>query len=303
MAEAKRRRGDEPPPDVIDLAERRRAARAAREFAAADALRDQIEAAGWRVVDGAGDSRLEILAEVAEVFRSVAAVPSVADQPDGCERTLCLAVHGWPEDARRLLGACGAAGTEVVAVDVAGRGLVPADILPAEGWSGARVMMIRIDAPIGHADAWNVAARQARGRVLCFVEPSLEFGAEVLATMAQALDDAGTGLAGPLGLSTDDMRDFHTDAGEKVDALEYLLVMRRADLGRMGEFDPHFAFYRNLDIDFSYQVRAAGLGVRRVDGGPITRHPHRLWESTSEAERERLSRRNFNRFLDRWRRS
>jgi len=31
------------------------------------------------------------------------------------------------------------------------------------------------------------------------------------------------------------------------------------------------------------------------------KHEHRLWEATEPAERDRLSRRNLYRFLDRWR--
>jgi hypothetical protein len=33
---------------------------------------------------------------------------------------------------------------------------------------------------------------------------------------------------------------------------------------------------------------------------PIERSEHRLWEATEPPERERLSRRNLYRFLDRW---
>ena len=41
----------EAPPEVVELAERRQAARAARDFAEADRLRDEIEAAGWEARD------------------------------------------------------------------------------------------------------------------------------------------------------------------------------------------------------------------------------------------------------------
>jgi cysteinyl-tRNA synthetase len=44
---------DEAPPELVDLAERREAARAARDFAEADRLRAQIAAAGWDVRDAA----------------------------------------------------------------------------------------------------------------------------------------------------------------------------------------------------------------------------------------------------------
>ncbi len=42
---------EEAPPEVVELAERRQAARAARDFAEADRLRDEIEAAGWEARD------------------------------------------------------------------------------------------------------------------------------------------------------------------------------------------------------------------------------------------------------------
>ncbi|MDP9325269.1 MAG: hypothetical protein M3O87_01865 [Candidatus Dormibacteraeota bacterium] len=291
--------GAEPPTSILELAEQRQAARATRDFALADKLRDEIAAAGWKVVDSPDGFKLESLAEATETYPTVAAVPSLAGQPDRCRHSLCVAVHGWPEDVRRLLGACLGPATEVVAVDAAGAGLEPSEIVP-EGGAGAGVTVVRVEEGIGHADAWNVAARRARGRTLVFVEPSLEFGAEAIEVLATALDDGQVGLVGPFGLRTDNMRDFEAAGGPDVDALEYLLGMRRADVEQVGEMDRRFRFYRNLDIDFSYQVRAAGLAVRRVDCGDITRHAHRVWESTPEEQRERLSRKNFNRFLDRW---
>jgi cysteinyl-tRNA synthetase len=48
----------EAPPEVVGLAERRQEARARKDFAEADRLRDEIEAAGWEVRDEAGGFRL-----------------------------------------------------------------------------------------------------------------------------------------------------------------------------------------------------------------------------------------------------
>ena len=47
-----------PPPAVLDLAEQRAAARTARDFAAADRLRDELRALGWEVRDGAAGAEL-----------------------------------------------------------------------------------------------------------------------------------------------------------------------------------------------------------------------------------------------------
>jgi len=46
------------PPEVVDLADRRAAAREQRDFSAADRLRDELAAAGWEMRDEAGGYRL-----------------------------------------------------------------------------------------------------------------------------------------------------------------------------------------------------------------------------------------------------
>ena len=46
------------PAELVELAERRAAARAARDFAEADRLRDELRARGWEVRDGAGGPEL-----------------------------------------------------------------------------------------------------------------------------------------------------------------------------------------------------------------------------------------------------
>ena len=49
---------DEVPPEVAELARRRDDARAAKDWATADALRDELQAQGWKVEDGAGGTEV-----------------------------------------------------------------------------------------------------------------------------------------------------------------------------------------------------------------------------------------------------
>ena len=288
------------PADIEDLLRRRQRARAEKDYALADRLREQVARAGWEVRDGPEGQVVESALDRVESHAGRAAVESQWGAPDLLEFSLCIAAHGWVEDIGRLVAALAGAGErlEAVVVDVRNAGIRPRDIAPAAAGPAVRVISLREE--VGHAEAWNVAARLARGRLLFFVEPSLEFESAVLDRLAAALEDPDVGLAGPYGLDTSDGHNFEPSTKVEVAALEYLLALRRADMERVGEFDRRFHFYRNLDIHHSHQARAAGLRVVRVDCGPVTRHPHRLWESTPAGERERLSRKNFNHFLERF---
>jgi cysteinyl-tRNA synthetase len=100
-------------------------------------------------------------------------------------------------------------------------------------------------------------------------------------------------------VSSDHGFHFEESDGPEVDAVEgYFMAIRRSDLARTGLFDPKFRFYRNADLDFSFQVRASGLRTIVDPSLPLKRHEHRLWENTPD--RDELSRKNFFRFRDHW---
>jgi len=72
-----------------------------------------------------------------------------------------------------------------------------------------------------------------------------------------------------------------------------------------GPLDEKFRFYRNLDIWWSLVLRDEGEGrpPRRalvVADVPAIRHEHRAWTRVDPDERDRLSKRNFYRVLDRF---
>src|SRR5205823_4543738 len=96
-------------------------------------------------------------------------------------------------------------------------------------------------------------------------------------------------------------REFRQAPGPDVDAIEgYLIAFRRDLLAREVRFDEKFRFYRTADIELSFQIKALGLRAVVTDV-PVTKHEHRMWSTTPEDRRTQLSKRNFYRFLDRWR--
>ena len=69
----------------------------------------------------------------------------------------------------------------------------------------------------------------------------------------------------------------------------------------VGGFDRRFRFYRLADFELCFRLRDRFHGRAMVASEvPVVRHEHRLWERLGEEERDRLSRRNYYRFLERW---
>ena len=310
------------PQPVLDAAHARSAARAARDWPTADRLRDEIEAAGWRVVDRGTDFRLEPLhpPDVADEaglrYGRSEAVPSRLDEPSTCRATVVLIATDQPDDLDRALAALGRtlpAGSQLVVVADA-PDAAQADRLPASAPAGddgpevgVEVEVIRTSARLGWAAALNIGLRRAAGEIVVVMDTSVEPTGDVVTPLVAALADGEVAVAGAFGLRSADLRRFEEVADGDAAAIEgYLLAVRRADAAAAGALDEGFRFYRNLDIWWSLVLRDRGEGVppRRaavVAGLPLVRHEHRGWTSVPEAERDRLSKRNFYRFLDRFR--
>jgi cysteinyl-tRNA synthetase len=282
--------------DAEALAAERAAARAGRDFARADALRDRIAELGFRVVDGPGGSTLEPLGQQATARRRPHDVASVLEEPAAAEATVHLLVEGWPEDAVRALAGYRAheAGLRVQ--------YVVTDLTDSDPSSyGAGVEVLSLEPGSGWGAARNAGLRRSRGRIVVVVDGSVEPVGDVFGPIEEALSDPGVGVCGPFGIVTTDLREFHESDGPDVDAIEgYLMAFRRDVLARAGLFDERFRWYRTADVELSFRVRDAGLRAAVVPV-PVRRHAHRAWESMPPAERDRLSKRNFYRFLERFR--
>jgi len=212
-------------------------------------------------------------------------------------------VHGWKPDAERWLLSvfthCNA-DFEALVVDNSGDPRIAGWL---EGRAAERLRMLRPEPPAGFAAAVNAGIEAAAGDVCILFDPSVELTGDAVGPLLDALADPGVVLAGPYGLrSRGSVKEFAEDPGPEVEAVEgYCMAFRRADALAVGGMDPKFRFYRIADIDFSFRLRDHGGRARAVSGLPLTRHEHRVWEATPQEERDRLSRRNMYRFLDRWR--
>jgi hypothetical protein len=263
------------PEEVRRLAAERDEARRARDFAAADELRDRIRTLGYELTDTEDGPLLSL---VARMF----------------DTSVHWLAQGWTEDVLR--------GIESFRANEGGRSVqhVVVDATGFTGWPDD-VDVVRVVPEAGWSLARDAGLASTKTKLVLVVDGSIEATGDVLGPIERALSDLTVGVTGPFGISTEDLREFHESPGPDVDAVEgYLMAFRGELLDRGVVFDPKFKFYRTADIEFSFRVKAVGLRAT-VTKVPVTKHVHRMWSTTPEDERARLSRRNFYRFLDKWR--
>jgi hypothetical protein len=298
------------PDDVLSAAHARSAARAARDWPEADRLRGEIEAAGWKVVDRGTDFALEpahpptLEAQGVVRYGSTQAVPSRLGEPPVGVATVILVATDWTADLGRSVAGLERhvpAGTSIVVV---------ADG-PAEDQDhaldrlGESFEVVRTSQRLGTGAAWNIGIRRARAPVVILLDTSVEPVGDIVTPLAAALEDPTIAVAGGFGVVSDDLRRFEEAPAGEVTAIEgYAIAFRRDDAAERGPVDERFRFYRNLDIWWSLVLRDEGEGSppRRAVAVeiPANRHEHRGWTALGEAERDRLSKRNFYRIIDRF---
>lgn len=295
----------QPSAETTALAEQRAAARVARDFAAADRLRDEIAALGWVVMDTPEGFEL-VQKPPYDVHPSVAALPDRSADAAVRPASVHLLVEGWPDDLRQCLEALLAhtalpiVGLDVGNVDGAGDVLHEyANAHPGRveewhvagepGWSAARVALARLD-PAG---------------VQVWMETSTVLEGDALTPLVEAVLDGSVG-AGWRGVDVDladDWRSFvaHPDAGECDALLGYLVAWDRAALLAVGGPHPKARFYRNADMELSLALREAGGLLVTLPDLPVRQERHRGYHDSDPELREKESKRTYDRILQRFR--
>lgn len=185
------------PAEVARLIEERSVARAARDWEAADALRDRIRDAGWEVVDSAEGSTARPALPPAQPD-----LPSLLDDPASVPASVLVVVDDHPEDLERLLHGLAAHPPSVdwELLVVANAPVAPLEPLVLAAWHGDGSLpeptLLASALRLGWADAVNLGLRRSRGAVAILLDTSLEPTGEVIGPLLEAFDDATVGIAG-----------------------------------------------------------------------------------------------------------
>ena len=300
------------PSEIVAEISHRTQHRGRRDYARADSIRSSIADLGFVVQDGNAATLVrpktdwETRQERWHTYSSEAEAPSLIGEDDQVDISVGIIACNYLGDVRRCVESAfrwlGNRDAEVVVVDNGSTDGTD-EWLEDAAANDNRLRVIHIDHPLGEGSAKRILLKQCVGKTVVMVDTSVEVEGDIFGPIEGALEDETIGVTGPFGLRTTDLHHFHDGEGESgdMDAMQaYCFAFRRSRLKEVGLPRQTFRFYRNLDLDFSFQFKAQGYRIVADAELPVAQHEHRVWSELAEAERDELSRKNYGRFLDRW---
>ncbi|MGD0122646.1 MAG: glycosyltransferase [Candidatus Limnocylindrales bacterium] len=275
-----------PPAEITHLVRERTEARLRRDWPRADALKAQIEAAGWRVTDHGSRTSVGPAAPVSinvhgdPRYGSAAAVPSLLDAPATAAWTVVVPASEEPERLSRLLSALRShapAGTQIVLV-----ANDPSEAQAAALWveafdrspiGGAVPEVLRTSERLGYAAALNIGLRRTAGEFVLLANATAWPSGDALSPLAAALRDPAIAVAGGFGLAAAGPGPLRPNALSRIEAgpppgatpseaadataLEGAwLAFRRSDYVELGPLDERFVTPAWLDVWWTLRLRA-----------------------------------------------
>ena len=297
------------PQPIASAVQRRTGLRGQAQYQAADQIRSDLDSQGYVLQDTPSDSQVrpktafERTRRPWPTFSSSREVQSFLHLPSQYDFTFILNAHGYVDDLDRCLNSVvnhsNGYSVEIIAVD---NGNGAGQWLEDFRLSHPSMRVIHCDHNLGDAAGKNIGLKQSLGRRVVILDSSIEIVDAILDPIARQLADPSVGIFGPYGLTTNDLRHFHEEVARgDADAMQaYCMAFRRECVNTVGLMREVFRFYRNLDIDYSFQFKDKGFRIVADDTLPLVRHQHRQWAELEENQRDELSRKNFGRFLKRW---
>ncbi len=295
------------PQDILALSRERDILRRRGQYARADALKRQIEEAGYAIKDNPHGAHLIILPSIevdGNFYRTARQMPSLVDEADTCLFSVNILAHNSFEQTQRCVNSvlrfAGNSDIEIVLVDNASQDELNIWAAALQH-SDARVHVLRVSRTMGEAEARNIGLKQSRGRYILLLDSSIELTGDVFTPLTKTLADEHVGITGFHGLHTADLRHFEESQQLDVEVVDKLcMAFRRGLLKRVGFFDEGYRFPNYMDVDFNFAVRDSGANIVVTPGLPLTCYPVLQDARLSDAERTRLTKRNFYRFLEKW---
>jgi len=283
------------PDSVHQLAIARQAARAEKNFALSDQLRDEIAAQGFEVVDVAGGYGLRPKKRfpVYESTRDIRPINS-----GKFEITAAIIVEGFHEDAITCIRSIKSHSQCAIAVLVIGE---PGDLVNE---LDARTSLVQVNENFGWGENANALLRNITSDYVIVLDPSTTFTGDAVTPVLEELkkrDFVAVGWRGGLVNLEDDWRSTDDKGAGEVDVLfSYFIAMHREDALAARGFSNRAVFYRNADIEFSLNLRHSNGRLLQMDL-PLEQGRHHGYHDSDPEYRDAQSKKNYDRILERFR--
>lgn len=277
-----------------ELAQERLDARAAKDFAKADQLRDQIAALGFEVIDVAGG--FEFRAK--ERFPSFGSTRDIKGIKVSGDIAIAMIVDGFTADAaetvRTIKAHCHTPIVALVTCD-------PAELIEE---IDLQFQLIVITENFGWGENANALLKNIKSQYLVIMDPSTRFTGDAISPVLAELNKgnfSAVGWRGGLVNTEDEWRSVDDKGAGEVDVLfSYFLAFNCADATNAGGFNNRAIYYRNADIEFSLRLRHSNARLLQMDL-PLEQARHHGYYDTDEQFREIQSKKNYDRILERFR--
>ncbi len=283
------------PDSVHELAIARQAARAEKNFALSDQLRDEIAAQGYEVVDVAGGYELRPKKRfpVYESTRDIRPINS-----GKFEITAAIIVEGFHEDAITCIRSIKSNSQCAIAVLVIGE---PGDLVNE---LDARTSLVQVNENFGWGENANALLRSITSDYVIILDPSTTLTGDAVTPVLEELkkrDFVAVGWRGGLVNLEDDWRSTDDKGPGEVDVLfSYFIAMHREDALAARGFSNRAVFYRNADIEFSLNLRHSNGRLLQMDL-PLEQGRHHGYHDSDPEYRDAQSKKNYDRILERFR--
>ncbi len=277
-----------------ELAQERLDARAEKDFAKADQLRDQIAALGFEVIDVAGG--FEFRAK--ERFPTYASTRDIKAIKVNGDIAIAMIVDGFTADAAETVRTIKAhCQTPIVALVTSN----PAELIEE---IDLQFQLIAITENFGWGENANALLKNISSKFLVIMDPSTRFTGDAMAPVLAELNKgefSAVGWRGGLVNTEDEWRSVDDKGVGEVDVLfSYFLAFNCADATNAGGFNNRAIYYRNADIEFSLRLRHSNGRLLQMDL-PLEQARHHGYYDTDEQFREIQSKKNYDRILERFR--
>ena len=282
------------PDSIRQLAQERLDARAARDFAKADALRQEILQAGFEVLDVADGFDFRVKAPyITYAFpRDIRPI----NTSDGV--SVAMIIDGFTEDAVETVKSIKAhttCGIVLLCIGDAGNLVDEMD---------DHTYLIALNPGASWGEAANALLNKINSKYVILMDPSTRFTGDAIAPVVAELEKgeyAAVGWRGGLINTDDEWRSVDDKGDGEVDVLfSYFLGLNREHALEAGAFNIRAIYYRNADIEFGLKLRQAQGRLWQLEL-PLKQERHHGYYDSDPTYREEQSKKNYDRILQRFR--